>query len=125
MSQQGSSYQHQPHIFQSQPEEKWALAARVKTTKLSLAFPSDFASHSRGCPMVREARLRPEFAHLYPMLVAGAWGPAAQIAEKVAAMRLLQLAETYVFHDRILTDAHFEFRGGTPRQYLNPSQGAA
>ena len=75
--------------------------------------------------MLREARLRPEFAHLYPMLEPGAWGPAAQIAEKVAATRLLQLSDTYVFHDRILTDAHFEFRGGTPRRHMDPSQGAA
>jgi hypothetical protein len=59
------------------------------------------------------------------MLVPGAWGPAAQIAAKVAATRLLQLSDTYVFHDRVLTDSHFEFRGGTPRQHLNPSQGAA
>jgi hypothetical protein len=59
------------------------------------------------------------------MLEPGAWGPAAQIAEKVAATRLLQLSDTYVFHDRILTDAHFEFRGGTPRRHMDPSQGAA
>jgi len=75
--------------------------------------------------MLREARVRPEFAHLYPMLQPGAWAPAAQVAEKVAATRLLQLSDSYVFHDRVLTDAHFEFRGGTPRQRLNPSQGAA
>jgi hypothetical protein len=59
------------------------------------------------------------------MLEAGAWAPAARVAEKVAATRLLQLSDTYVLHDRVLTDAHFEFRGGTPRQHLKPSQGAA
>jgi hypothetical protein len=75
--------------------------------------------------MVREARLRPEYAHLYPMLEPGAWQPAAQAAERVAAVRLLQLADTFVLHDRVLTDAHFEFRGGTPRCQLDPSQGAA
>ena len=75
--------------------------------------------------MVREARLRPEYAHLYPMLVPGAWLPAAVAAEKVAAVRLIQLADTYVLHDRVLTDAHFEFRGGTPRRQMDPSQGAA
>ena len=75
--------------------------------------------------MLREARLRPEYAHLYPMLEPSAWAPAADVALKVAAMRILQLADTYVFHDRVLTDAHFEFRGGTPRQQLGPSQGAA
>jgi len=75
--------------------------------------------------MVREARLRPEYAHLYPMLEPGAWTSAALTAEKVAAIRLLQLVDTYVFHDRVLTDAHFEFRGGAPRRVLNASQGAA
>jgi hypothetical protein len=75
--------------------------------------------------MVREARLRPEYAHLYPMLEPGAWAAAAVTAEKVAAMRLLQLVDTYVLHDRVLTDAHFEFRGGIPRLQLGPSQGAA
>lgn len=75
--------------------------------------------------MVREARVRPEYAYLYPMLEAGRWVPAAAIAEKVAATRLLQLAETYVLHDRVLNDAHFEFRGGAPRHQQGPSQGAA
>jgi hypothetical protein len=75
--------------------------------------------------MLREARVRPEFAHLYPMLEPGAWAAAALVAEKVAAIRLLQLADTYVYHDRVLTDAHFEFRGGTPRRHLGPTEGAA
>ena len=75
--------------------------------------------------MLREARLRPEYAHLYPMLVPGAWVAAAVTAERVAAVRLLQLVDTYVLHDRVLTDAHFEFRGGTPRRQQGPSQGAA
>jgi hypothetical protein len=75
--------------------------------------------------MLREARLRPEYAHLYPMLEPGTWALAAVIAEKVAAMRLLQLADSFVFHDRVLCDAHFEFRGGRPRRQLDPSQGAA
>jgi hypothetical protein len=75
--------------------------------------------------MLREARLRPEYAHLYPMLEPGAWASAALTAEKVAAIRLLQLANTYVLHDRVLTDAHFEFRGGARRRAINPSEGAA
>jgi hypothetical protein len=75
--------------------------------------------------MVREARVRPEHAHLYPMLVAGAWDSAAATADKVAAIRLQQLADAYVLHDRVLSEAHFEFRGGTPRGQLRPTQGAA
>lgn len=75
--------------------------------------------------MRREARLRPEFAHLYPMLQPDTWESAAMTAERIAAMRLLQLADTYVLHDRVLTEAHFEFRGGSPRRHLGPSEGAA
>ena len=75
--------------------------------------------------MLREARLRPEYAHLYPMLKAGTWDSAALTAERVAAIRLLQLADAYVLHDRVLSDAHFEFRGGTPRRALGPTEGAA
>jgi hypothetical protein len=59
------------------------------------------------------------------MLEPDTWAPASRLAEKVAASRLLQLADTYVLHDRVLTNAHFEFRGGTPRRHLDPSQGAA
>jgi hypothetical protein len=66
--------------------------------------------------MRREARLRPEFAHLYPMLQPGVWVSAAEIAEKIATARLLELADCFVLHDRVLTDAHFEFRGGSPRR---------
>jgi hypothetical protein len=65
--------------------------------------------------MRREARLRPEYAQLYPMLEPGKWESASVTAEKVAATRLLQLAETFVLHDRVLADAHFEFRGGSAR----------
>jgi len=75
--------------------------------------------------MRREARLRPQYAYLYPMLEPGVWEPAVVTAERVAALRLQQLADTYVLHDRVLADAHFEFRGGSPRRHIDPSQGAA
>ena len=39
---------------------------------------------------MREARLRPEYAELYPELVPGQWEPAARIAEVVLARYLLQ-----------------------------------
>ena len=75
--------------------------------------------------MLREARLRPEYAHLYPMLRAGAWAAAAVIADQVAAIRIQQLADSYVLHDRVLPDAHFEFRGGSPWRHIGPTEGAA
>jgi hypothetical protein len=60
---------------------------------------------------MREARLRPEFAHLYPGLTPGRWEPASRIAEAVLANVLLhQMAEAPL--QVRLDEAHFEFRGG-------------
>ncbi|HXE58791.1 MAG TPA: hypothetical protein VNK43_12380 [Gemmatimonadales bacterium] len=60
---------------------------------------------------MREARLRPEFAHLYPGLTPGKWEPAARIAEAVLSrLRLLELSEVPA-QDRVLNEEHFEFRG--------------
>jgi hypothetical protein len=59
---------------------------------------------------MREARLRPEFAELYPGLTPGRWEPAARIAEAVLANMLLhQMAEAPL--QGRLDEAHFEFRG--------------
>lgn len=73
--------------------------------------------------MRREARLRPEYAHLYPMLEPGTWESAALTAERVVTTRLQQLDETYVLHDRVLPDSHFEFRGGALRNGRSSSSG--
>ena len=60
---------------------------------------------------MREARLRSEFAHLYPTLTPGQWEPAARIAEVVLArLLLLEISEAPV-KDRVLNEEHFEFRG--------------
>ena len=59
---------------------------------------------------MREARLRPEFADLYPELTPGHWEPAARIAEVVLARYLLQRM-TDAPGDRALNETHFEFRG--------------
>jgi hypothetical protein len=63
---------------------------------------------------VREARLRAEWAHLYPGLEAGVWMVAAQLVPLVLRYRL-QEQTTWEFTQRILLDDHFEFRGGRPR----------
>ena len=59
---------------------------------------------------MREARLRPEYAELYPELVPGQWEPAARIAEVVLARYLLQQL-TDGQPDRALNETPFEFRG--------------
>jgi hypothetical protein len=61
---------------------------------------------------MREARLRPEFAELYPGLTPDRWLPAARVAEAVLANVLLQQMGEAPAIDRLLPEAHFEFRGG-------------
>lgn len=63
---------------------------------------------------MREARLRPEFAELYPTLTPGQWEPAARVAEAVLARLLLLEIGEAPLQDRILNEEHFEFRGETP-----------
>jgi hypothetical protein len=73
---------------------------------------------------MREARLRPEFAHLYPGLTAGRWEPASRIAEAVLANVLLHEMAEAPLPGR-LDEAHFEFRGGTDADRGDRDQRAA
>jgi hypothetical protein len=61
----------------------------------------------------REARLKPEFAHLYPPLEPGRWESAAKMADRVVAWLLRQPDKGYVAPERVLRSEHFDFRGGT------------
>ncbi|HKG34690.1 MAG TPA: hypothetical protein VKB22_13185, partial [Gemmatimonadales bacterium] len=63
---------------------------------------------------MREARLRSEWAHLYPGLEANEWVIAAQLVPLVLRHRLHE-QPTWEFTRRILVDHHFEFRGGHKR----------
>lgn len=63
---------------------------------------------------VREARLRPQWAALYPGLDTGEWMVAANLVPLVLRHRL-QDEPTWEFTRRILVDEHFEFRGGRTR----------
>ena len=67
--------------------------------------------------LVRFARLRPEFAALYAGLDPGAWYPADSLADYFRAWLVrhpgLQPGGTSM---RGLETAHFEFRGGVPRE---------
>jgi hypothetical protein len=60
---------------------------------------------------MREARLRPEFAHIYPELIPGQWEPAARIARVILARYLVQQMTDAPSPDRALDEGHFEFRG--------------
>jgi hypothetical protein len=68
---------------------------------------------------MREARLRPEFAPLYPGLTPGRWEPASRIAEAVLANLLLHEIGDAPLADRTLNETHFEFRGGVEAERSN------
>jgi hypothetical protein len=63
---------------------------------------------------VREARLRPEWADLYPEVRPDVWQVAAELVPHVLRYRL-RGERSWEFTRRILDDDHFEFRGGRPR----------
>ena len=59
----------------------------------------------------REARLKPEHAGQYPQLAAGVWETAAEMGAKVLLWQVQQQG-TAALASRILSEEHFEFRGG-------------
>jgi hypothetical protein len=78
-------------------------------------LPDVCADAAVGVQMgVREARLRAEWAFLYPGLAPGEWIAASELVPLVLRHRL-QDQRGWEFTRRILVDEHFEFRGGRPR----------
>ena len=63
----------------------------------------------------REARLRPEFAHLYPAITPDLWESAAVLADRVVSLLLRSPGSRFIATDRILPPEHFDFRGDAPR----------
>src|SRR5688500_6458157 len=59
----------------------------------------------------RQARLKPEFAGLYPPLTPDVWEPAAEIGARVLLWQVQQRG-TAALGMRLLDERHFEFRGG-------------
>ena len=59
---------------------------------------------------VRQAMLKPAFAHLYPGIPANEWQPAAVMTDLVMALRPRGTVGS-VDRDRALDGPHFEFRG--------------
>ena len=60
-------------------------------------------------PSEREARLKREFAKLYPGLRPGVWLSARQFARVPCDGRAESMAT-------VVNERHFEFRGGKPRR---------
>lgn len=63
----------------------------------------------------RAARLRPEFAGLYPYLTPGVWESAAVVADRVVAHVLGRPDAHFIAGERALEPEHFEFRGKQSR----------
>jgi hypothetical protein len=70
----------------------------------------------------REARLRPESAHVYPSIAPDRWDLAAVMADRVVAWLLRRPNPGWVATDRILPPEHFEFRGGPEERPERPSR---
>lgn len=66
-------------------------------------------------PRGREARLRSEYAGLYPYLETGKWESAAVLADRVVAHTLGRPDASFVAGERALDPVHFEFRGRQSR----------
>ena len=65
-------------------------------------------------PNDREARLKRDFAHLYPGLKTGVWYKAAWLsARQFARVRCDGRAASMA---GVVNESHFEFRGGRPRR---------
>ena len=62
----------------------------------------------------REARLKSEYAHLYPGLEPGVWYRAAWLSARQFARQPCDGEAAAIA--RMVDEHHFEFRGGRPRQ---------
>lgn len=68
---------------------------------------------------IREARLRLEFAELYPSVPCNQWIPAAE-AGAMVLFAILARNPSLELPARVLDGRHFEFRGGWDRGSANP-----
>jgi hypothetical protein len=66
---------------------------------------------------VRQARLRPEFAHVYPWLNWGSWETAESVANRVMTWLLTEHRGSIAGTDRVLPSEHFDFRGPSRESY--------
>jgi hypothetical protein len=68
---------------------------------------------SRAPANIREARLKPEYAASYPGIEAGVWMPATVIGQQLLLWHLTAPASP--LGERLMSEDHFEFRGGRKR----------
>jgi hypothetical protein len=66
---------------------------------------------------MRKARLRPEYAHLYPEVLPDVWLGAAGVALHVVRQQERATSKPGTLEPgRILSSAHFQFTGGRKRR---------
>lgn len=64
----------------------------------------------------REARLRADFAYLYPGIESGAWTPVERLISRVVTLLYGDPVKSgHITGARLLREDHFEFRGASPR----------
>jgi hypothetical protein len=81
-----------------------------------MKFPRSFLSAFRHrSKRYREAKLRPEFARLYPVLPANEWYPAAAV-RCVVVNQLRYGYPRQPLPPRVLDEKHFVFRGASPAE---------
>ncbi len=68
---------------------------------------------------IREARLKPQYAYLYPPIAAGVWTPAAEVGARMLFWQVQCLGAVQL-GERLLDGSHFEFRGGWSRGEVDP-----
>lgn len=79
-----------------------------------MGHQSNVQPNAGAPPAVRQARLRPDYAHLYPGVAVGVWLTAAEISAQVLFVRYTQEGPAGLVR-RPLEEVHFEFRGGWER----------
>jgi hypothetical protein len=69
---------------------------------------------------IREARLLPQYADLYPGVQPDVWLPATVVGQQLLLWHLATAAIPQ--GERLMADEHFEFRGGPARSRTNGSR---
>jgi hypothetical protein len=95
------------------PAGETCLTVLARTLVVGWGVTSKRAAMERGR---RQARLRPEYAVLYPGIPAEEWKPIGELLDCVAAARLRAGRRSgELLRGRLLDDRHFDFRGGGER----------
>ena len=93
----------------------WPIFPWRSFTDCGLRFVAARGGQVGVTATVRQAKLRRECADRYPTLPARMWTSAARLAELVASYRRGPQRPGKIKKKRTLSEADFEFRGGSPR----------